>query len=101
MTWAVVLILGAGSYLLRLGGLSVPSGRSGGKMAEILDLLPGPLLAALIVVHTVGTDDRITLDARLPALGAAVIAILLRAPFFVVLVVGVGTAAALRALGWG
>ena len=101
MTWTVVLILGAGSYLLRLGGLSLPAHRSGGKMAEILDLLPGPLLAALIVVHTVGTDDRIVIDARLAALGAAIIAILLRAPFVVVLAAGVGTAAGVRALGWG
>jgi branched-subunit amino acid transport protein len=101
MTWFVVLVLGAGSYLLRLGGLSVRSRKTGGLMGEILDLLPGPLLAALLVVHTVGTDERIVIDARLPALGAAVVAIALRAPFFVVLVVGVGTAAALRALGWG
>jgi branched-subunit amino acid transport protein len=101
MTWTVVLILGAGSYLLRLAGLSTPVHRSGGRMAEVLDLLPGPLLAALIVVHTVAVDDRIVIDARLAALGAAIVALLLRAPFFLVLVVGVGTAAGVRALGWG
>ena len=101
MTWTVVLVLGGGSYLLRLVGLSLPSHRSGGKMAEVLDLLPGPLLAALIVVHTVGPDDHIVIDARLAALCVAIVAILLRAPFFVVLIAGVGTAAGLRALGWG
>jgi branched-subunit amino acid transport protein len=101
MTWAVALALGAGSYLLRLAGLAVPSQDSRGRIAEILDLLPGPLLAALIVVHTVGADNRVVLDARLPALAAAVVAIALRAPFFVVLVVGVATAAILRAVGWG
>ena len=101
MTWVVVLLLGVGSYLLRLGGLSVPFREEGGRMGDVLDLLPGPLLAALIVVHTVSTDDRIVIDARLPALVVALIASLLRAPFFVVLVAGVGTAAGLRALGWG
>jgi branched-subunit amino acid transport protein len=101
MTWEVVLVLGAGSYLLRFLGLAVPTRSSGRKLGEILDLLPAPLLAALIVVHTVGTDDRIVIDARLPALAVAIVVIALRAPFFVVLVAGVGTAAALRALGWG
>ena len=35
-----------------------------------------------------------------PSLGAAVLALVLRAPFIVVVVVGAAVAAGLRALGW-
>ena len=43
----------------------------------------------------------LVVDARLAAVGVAVVALLLRAPFIVVVVLGAATAAALRALGWG
>jgi len=51
-------------------------------------------------VQTFGAGQSLSLDlARLAGLGAAVLALLLRAPFLVVIVVAAGTAAALRALG--
>jgi branched chain amino acid efflux pump len=43
----------------------------------------------------------LTLDARAAGLAVAVVALLLRAPFLVVVVLAAATAAGLRYLGWG
>jgi branched-subunit amino acid transport protein len=72
-----------------LGGRPLPEHLTG-----IVELLAPALLAALVVTQVVGGDEEIVLDARLVGLGAAVVAILLRAPLLVVVV----TAAAATAL---
>jgi branched-subunit amino acid transport protein len=64
------------------------------------ELVPVALLAALTAVQTLSAGQPLSVDpARLAGLGAAVLTLLLRAPFLVVIVVAAGTAAALRALG--
>jgi branched-subunit amino acid transport protein len=64
------------------------------------ELVPVALLAALTAVQTAAAGQSLSVDpARLAGLGAAVIALLLRAPFLAVIVAAAGTAAALRALG--
>lgn len=86
MTWAAILLTAIGCYLLKLGGLSVP-GRvlENRVVSAVADLLPVALLAALVTVQVVGgPDGTVVLDARLTALGAAVLLLLLRAPFLVV-----------------
>jgi hypothetical protein len=57
------------------------------------------LLAALTVVNTVATGQTLAVDSRLGALAAAAIALLLRAPFLVVVIVGAVAAALLRLAG--
>jgi len=47
-------------------------------------LLPVALLAALVVVQTFSSGQRLVLDARAVGLGVALAAVLLRAPFIVV-----------------
>lgn len=59
------------------------------------------LLAALVAVQTLADGRGLTLDARLPALALAAVALVLRAPFVVVVLVGAATAAGLRAIGLG
>jgi branched-subunit amino acid transport protein len=64
------------------------------------ELVPVALLAALTAVQALGAGRSLSVDpARLAGLGAAVIALLLRAPFLAVIVAAAGTAAALRAHG--
>ena len=58
-----------------------------------------PLLAALILVQTLGNGHRLVLDARVPALGVAAVLVWRRAPFLLVVLAAAGTAALLRALG--
>jgi branched-subunit amino acid transport protein len=64
-----------------------------------LDLVAVPLLAALILVQTIGDGHRLILDARVPALGVAAVLVWRRAPFLVVVLAAAATAALLRALG--
>ena len=59
----------------------------------------GPaLLAALVVTQAVGGDRRLVLDARLLGLAGAVVALRLRAPVLVAVVVAAALAATARAL---
>jgi hypothetical protein len=53
-------------------------------VGRIADLLPVALLSALIGVQVLGSGQQLVLDARLVGLGVAVVALLLRAPFIVV-----------------
>ena len=60
------------------------------------------LLAALVVVQTVvGPGGSLVLDARIVAVGVAVVLLMLRANFLVIVLAAGATAALLRALGWG
>jgi len=97
--WAAVLLAGLGCYLLKLGGLSVPRGALEKPVVErVADLIPVALLSALIGVQVFGDGQDLTVDARLLGLGAGVLALLLRAPFIVVVVVAALTAALARLL---
>jgi len=97
--WSAVLLAGLGCYLLKLGGLSVPRGALEKPVVErVADLIPVALLSALIGVQVFGDGQHLTVDARLLGLGAAVVALLLRAPFIVVVVVAALTAAIARLL---
>jgi len=61
--------------------------------------LPIALLAALVAVQTFSVGTTLQIDARLAGLAAAIIALLLRAPFLIVVLVAAITAAVLRATG--
>ena len=70
------------------------------RVRRFAELVPVALLAALSAVQTATTGHSLVLDpARLAGLAAAVVALLLRAPFLVVIVAAAGTAAALHAAG--
>ncbi|MCW2814646.1 MAG: AzlD protein [Nocardioides sp.] len=86
MTWAAIIAAGVGCYLLKLAGLSVPAAvLERPVVARVADLIPVALLAALIAVQVVATPDGgLALDARAVALSAAVVLLVLRAPFLVV-----------------
>ena len=90
-----------GCYLLKLAGMSVPeSVLAHPVLRRTADLLPVVLLAALVAVQALvvrGPDGpELSIDARLAGLAAAVVALLLRAPFIVVVFVAALTAALLR-----
>jgi branched chain amino acid efflux pump len=99
--WVAVLVTAAGCYALKLTGLVVPKGvLSNPRVRRFAELVPIALLAALVAVQSFASGQSLTIDpARLAGLGAAVVALLLRAPFLVVVIVAAGTAAVLRALG--
>ena len=99
MMWTAILATAAGCYLLKLAGLSVPPTVLEHPVVErVADLLPVALLAALIAVQVFADGDRLVLDARVVGLAAAVVALLFRAPFIVVVVVAALAAALVRLL---
>lgn len=99
MIWAAVIVASLGCYLLKLAGMSLPEGLlDRPDVQRVAALLPVALLAALVVVGTFEADGELVIDARLAGVGAAIVALLLRAPFLVVIVVAAVTTALLRAL---
>lgn len=95
--WAAILVTGVGAYALKLAGLSIPASVLERPLVHrIADLMPVALLAALVGVQVFGAGASLTLDARAAGLAAAVVALLLRAPFIVVVLVAAVTAALLR-----
>ena len=99
MIWAGVLVASAGCYALKLAGLSLPARwLQGAGIQRTVPLLPVALLAALIATQTFSSGQHLVLDVRAAALAVALIAVLLRAPFIVVIVAAAATAAVLRLL---
>ena len=103
MTWVAIGCCALACYLLKLAGLSVPARVLERPVVQrVADLLPVALLAALIAVQVFSRGDGshpvLGLDARVAGLGAAAVALLLRAPFLVVVLVSAGTAALIRLL---
>lgn len=99
MMWSAIAVTALGCYLLKLAGLSVPGSVLEHPLVHrIADLMPVALLAALVAVQGFAEGPSLALDARVAGLGAAVVALLLRAPFIVVVLVAAVTAALLRLL---
>lgn len=97
MIWAGVLVASAACYALKLAGVSLPSRwLQDVRIQRTVPLLPVALLAALIAVQTFSLGQRLVLDVRAAALAVALIAVLLRAPFIVVIVAAAATAGFLR-----
>ena len=93
------MILAAGTYALKAAGPLLLGRRQLAPPVErIATLLPAALLAALVVTSTATANDRIVLDARLPALLVAALLLWRRAPFVVVVLGAAATAALIRAL---
>jgi branched-subunit amino acid transport protein len=97
--WLVVVTVGAATMAMKSAGPVLLGGRELPRpvMAAIRLLAPA-VLAALVVVQSVGGDRQIVLDERLVGLGAAFIALLLRAPLAVVVLVAAVSTAILRVL---
>lgn len=88
-----------GCYVLKLAGLSIPAAVLEHPIAErITTLIPVGLLGALVAVQGFSTDDRVVIDARLPALVVAALCLRFRVPFLPMLVAAAVTAAAWRAV---
>jgi branched-subunit amino acid transport protein len=99
MMWAGVLVACAACYALKLAGLSLPAGLlQDARVQRTIPLVPVALLAALVATNTFSVGNHLVLDVRAAALGVTVVAVLLRAPFLVVVASAAATAALLRLL---
>lgn len=95
--WLAILVGSAGCYALKLAGLSVPRRLLlNSRVERISTILPIALLATLVAVQTFTTGTRLVVDARAAGVAVALLAVLLRAPFLVVVAVAVASTAVLR-----
>jgi len=95
--WPAIIVAAVGCYALKLAGLSVPDRLLDRPFVRRLaDLIPVALLAALVAVQALSSGRHLAADARLVGVAAGVVALALRAPFLVVVLVAAATTALLR-----
>ncbi|MFI8522647.1 AzlD domain-containing protein [Streptomyces sp. NPDC085481] len=98
--WIAIALTAAGCYLVKLLGLLVPADTLERPLVQRLAaLVPVALLAALTAQQTFSAGGALTIDARAAGLAAAGLALVLRAPFLVVVGAAVAVTAGVRALG--
>jgi branched-subunit amino acid transport protein len=95
--WTVVAVVGATTIVFKAAG-PVFIGRRPlpARVQALVDLLAPVMLIALVVTQTFGGDEEVTVDARLPGVAAALIAIWLRAPIIVTMIIAAAVTALLR-----
>lgn len=97
--WGWLLLASAVAYATKLAGYLVPSRwLENEHMTRIAGALTIGLLASLTAVNAFSAGQSLVIDARVAALAAAGIALWLRTPFLVVVIVGAAAAAIVRAL---
>ena len=102
MSWGWLLTACALALALKLNGYLLPRSLLERPAAlHVAAMVTVGLLAALTVMNTFTSGRELTLDARIVALVVALIALRMRAPFLLVVVLGAASVAAARALGWG
>lgn len=98
--WFWILVACAAAFVTKLLGYLVPrQWLTNARIARVAGTLTIGLLASLTIANTVATGQDLIVDARLGALVAAAVALWLKAPFLVVVIVGAATAGGLRLVG--
>jgi branched-subunit amino acid transport protein len=94
--WIGIIATSVIAFLLKYLGHSVPERwLSHPRVLKINSMIPIALLSALVAVQTFTNDKSLVIDQRLAGLAVAVIALILRAPFAVVVISAAATSAAL------
>ena len=95
--WIVVAAVGVGTIAFKaagpvlIGRRALPRG-----VQSVVDLLAPVMLMALVVTQTFGGDEEIQVDARVLGVGAAVVAIWLRAHVIIAMAVAAAVTALVR-----
>jgi Branched-chain amino acid transport protein (AzlD) len=97
--WVTIAGLAATTFAIKAAGPLALGGRELRRGAfAVIGLLAPALLAALVLTDTFARDQELTVDARAAGLGCAGVAVLLRAPLLMVVLVAAVGAAAVRAV---
>jgi branched chain amino acid efflux pump len=95
--WLTVLLVGAFTIAFKASGPVLLAGRElPARLADAFELLAPALLAALVVTQAVGEDGELVADERLVGVGVAIVAIRLRAPLIVVMILAAASTALVR-----
>ena len=100
--WTAIAVVAVINFATKAAGPVLLGSRPLPPRADhMVALLAPALIAALVVVDTFSDGRTLVVDARLAGVAAAALAIALRAPLVVVVLVAPVAAAGVRALGWG
>ena len=100
--WIIVLAVGIGTMVIKAAGPVLLGGRPlPNRVQRVVALLAPALLAALVATAALSTGNQLVLDARIIGLGAAALAILLRAPILAVVIIAALSAGVARLVGVG
>ena len=95
--WIAILLACAATYLAKLAGYAVPARwLQNPRMARVAGAITVALLSALTVMNTFAAGTALVVDARLASLAVAALALWLRLPFLVVVLLGAAAAALMR-----
>lgn len=95
--WIVVAVVGVTTIAFKAAG-PVLIGRRAlpPRVQSVVELLAPVMLVALVVTQTFGGDEEIEVDARVVGVGAALVALLLRAHIIVAMAIAAAVTALLR-----
>jgi branched-subunit amino acid transport protein len=95
--WISVFAVGAGTVVLKaVGPVGVANKELQPRAAELLSMVAPAILAALVVTETFAHGRHLVVDARIAGVAAGAVAALLRAPLWVVVLVGALATAGVR-----
>jgi branched-subunit amino acid transport protein len=99
MSWAVVIGLSVGAYLLKALGLVVIGDRKFPPRYEgVIALVPAAVLCALIMKDTFTNGQELVIDARMAGVSLAVVGVWCRVPLWLVIVASCAATALVRAV---
>jgi hypothetical protein len=97
--WTVVVVTGVGTLALKAAGPVLLGGRPlPDRAARVATLLGPALLAALVAIGTFAEGERLVVDERVLGVAAAAVAIRMRAPVLLVVVIAAAVTGGYRAL---
>jgi len=97
--WLVVVLTSAGTLALKAAGPVLLGGRPlPERLSGVVTLVGPALLAALVAIGTFADGQRLVLDARVLGVAAAAVAIRLRAPVLLVVVIAAAVTGGVRAV---
>ncbi len=98
-TWTMILVIGAVTMGIKAAGPVALGGRElPGRLVGVVAMLAPALLAALVATQTFAAGQRLTIDERAMGLAVAAVAVALRAPVLVVIVLAAAVTALARAI---
>ena len=98
--WVAVVAAGLATFAIKLVGHLLPRHwLAKPQVARVASLVTVALLSALVAIQAATSSGRVVLDSRLAGLAAAAVALLVKAPFVVVVLVAAVVTALLRWAG--
>ena len=96
--WGLILALTAVTFVMRTIGISGGGLLRGTRIVGLLPYLAPAVISGLIVSVTLSSPSGFVLDARAAGVAAAIVAMLLRAPVLVTILVAMAVTGGVRLL---